>query len=576
MVSGTENKVKVKTTNHRSMKSQNLIRLFLLLLILVMVNVISSFVFTRFDLTSEKRFTLSPATRELVGSLDDIVYVQVYLDGDFPPSFKRLQSATREMLDELRAYSNGNIEYEFINPSSHPEAAERNKVYQQLASKGIQPTNLQAKSNDGTSQQIIFPGAFITHKGQTAPLMLLQDQAGMSPEEMLNNSIQGLEYGFSNTIKKLAAGSPSIITVLEGNGMAPAINLADIMRDLQMFYAVERKKIDGNLKSIKGVKAVIVPAPDSTFSEKDKFILDQYVMNGGRVLWLIDGSKATMDSLATNSETIALANDVNLGDMLFRYGARINYDVVMDLQAAPIPVVTGMVGNRPQQSLLPWYYFPVVIPESKHPVVNNLNAIRFEFVSSIDTVGSKEIIKTPLLTTSQYSKVSITPARIDLDVMRKEPDVSSYNSPNRMVAVLLEGEFTSSFKNRIPAQIANDPEIGFRDKSKPTRMIVVSDGDIIKNRYRGSNQAIIPLGEDRYTGQVFGNKNFLLNCIDYLCDDSGMMSVRSKELKLRLLDRARVGEEKLKWQIINTAGPVVVVLLFGIFKFYRRRVRYAR
>lgn len=576
MVSDKKPVPAAKSGNHRSLKRQNIIRLLLLLVILVMVNVISSFVFTRFDLTSEKRFTFSPATKELVGSLDDIVYVQVYLDGEFPPSFKRLQNATREMLDELRAYSNGNIEYEFVNPSSHPDAEERNKVYQQLASKGIQPTNLQAKSNDGTTQQIIFPGALITHKGQTAALMLLQDQAGMSPEEMLNNSIQGLEYGFSNTIKKLAAGAPSIITILEGHGMAPSINLADIMRDLKMFYAVERKKLDENLKSIKGVKAVIVPAPDSSFSEKDKFILDQYVMNGGRVLWLVDGSKATMDSLATNSETIALANDVNLGDMLFRYGARINYDVIMDLQAAPIPVVTGMVGNRPQQSLLPWYYFPVVIPASKHPIVNNLNAIRFEFVSSIDTVGAGGVVKTPLLTTSQYSKVSLTPARIDLDVMRKEPDAASFNTPNRMVAVLLEGEFTSNFKNRIPAQIANDPEIGYRDKSKPTRMIVISDGDLIKNRYRGANQAVVPLGEDRYTGQVFGNKTFLLNCIDYLCDDSGLMTVRSKELKLRLLDRARVGEEKLKWQVINTAGPVLIILLFGIFKFYRRKVRYAR
>jgi ABC-2 type transport system permease protein len=282
-----------------------------------------------------------------------------------------------------------------------------------------------------------------------------------------------------------------------------------------------------------------------------------------------------MDSLQSNSETIAMANDINLGDMLFRYGARINYDLVLDIQAAPIPIVTGYVGNRPQQSLLPWYYFPVVIPESKHPVVNNLNAIKFEFVSSIDTVGSPDIAKMPLLTTSKYSRVFLTPARVNLEMIRQEPDLNQYNSPNRTVALLLEGEFDSNFKNRIPAVIKEDTLINYKDKSTNTKMIVVSDGDVIKNRMRGGGQGIIPLGEDRYTGQVFGNKNFILNCIDYLCDDSGLMTVRSKELKLRLLDSTRVNSERLTWQLLNTIGPVLLIVMFGILKFYKRRRKYA-
>lgn len=571
-----EQERKSKPARGRSLKNQNLVRLILLLAILVAVNIISSYWFTRIDLTSEKRFTLAPATRNLVGSLDDVAFITVYLDGDFPPAFKRLQNATREILDELRIYAGGNIEYEFVNPADGATEEERNNLYRQLMSKGIQPTSLQAKNKEGSSQQIIFPGALITYKGQSAPLMLLQDQAGASPELMLNNSIQGLEFGFCNVIRKLGSGIPPLITILEGNRMAPNQNLLDITQELQNFYSVERKKINGNLGSIRGVSAVIVAAPDSAFDERDKFILDQYIMYGGKVLWLIDGAKVSMDSLQNNAETIALGNDINLSEMLFRYGVRINYDLLSDLQAAPIPIVTGYIGNRPQQSLLPWYYFPVVIPESKHPIVNNLNAIKFEFVSSIDTVGARQVVKTPLLTTSKYTRVQVTPARVNLEIIRGEPDQSVFSHSNKTVAVLLEGVFESNFKNRIPAQIATDTSIGYRDVSKPTRMIVVSDGDIIKNKIRGSSTAIVPLGEDQYTGQVFGNKSFMLNCIDYLCDDSDLMTLRSRELKLRLLDRQRIADEQLKWQIINTAGPVILVIIMAVVLFYRRKIRYAK
>jgi len=568
--------IKTNTTGKRSLKGQNVTRLVLLLLILIVVNVISSFVFTRFDLTSEKRFTLSPATKNFVGNLKDIAYIKVYLDGDFPPAFKRLQSATREMLDELRAYSNGNLEYEFINPSENPDKEARNSLYSQLVSKGIQPTNLQAKNKEETSEQIIFPGALISYMGQEIPLMLLQDQIGASPEQMLNNSIQGLEYGLANSIRKLSAKVPQTIAFIEGHREAGEQQVADITRELKTFYLVERKKINETLGSLSTYKAIIIAGPDSAFSEKDKFIIDQFIMKGGKVVWFIDGSYVTMDSLQTNNETIAVANDINLTDMLFKYGARVNYDLVLDIQAAPIPVQTGYVGNRPQHTLMPWYYFPVVIPESSHPIVNNLNAVKFDFVSSIDAVGSPEITKTPLLTTSKYSRVFVAPARVSLEIMRNEPELTQFNSSNKIVAMLLEGEFTSNFKNRIPPQIANDSVIAFKDKSERNAMIVVSDGDVIKNGIRKATNGIVPLGMDKYTGQVYGNKNFVLNSIDYLCDDSGLMTVRSKELKLRLLDKTKVDNELLFWQIINTAGPILLIALFGFFKFYRRRARFAR
>lgn len=561
--------------NPRTMRTQNITNLILLLLVLIGINVVSAFVFTRFDLTSEKRFTLSPATKNLVKNLNDIVYVKVYLDGDFPPSFERLQNATREMLDELRAYSNGNIEYEFINPSENPDKEERNKIFQQLVDRGIQPTNLQAQNKEETSQQIIFPGAILSYGAQEIPLMLLQDQIGASPEQMLNNSIQGLEYGFGNSIRKLVSKLPQRIAIIEGHGEANNDQLADIMRELSSFYMVERVRIEEKLDKLKGFKAIIIAGPDSAFSEKDKFIIDQFVMRGGKSLWLIDGTKVNMDSLQRSDETIAIANEIHLDDMLFRYGARINYDLVLDIQAAPIPVVTGYVGNRPQYTPMPWYYFPLAIPETNHPIVNNLNAVKFDFVSSLDAVGSAAVIKTSLLRSSKYSRVFNTPARVGLSIMREEPDLNQYNMPGKTFAMLLEGNFDSNFKNRVSPEILNDSAISFKDRSVANRMIVVGDGDVIKNGVKKSTGGIIPLGMDRYSGQVYGNKNFILNCIDYLCDDSGLMTVRSKELKLRLLDKTRVEDSLLQWKIINTAGPVLLISLFGIIKFYRRRKKYA-
>jgi ABC-2 type transport system permease protein len=537
-----------------------------------MANVASSFVFTRFDLTSEKRFTLSPATKKLMAGLEDVVFVRVYLDGDFPPAFNRLQNSTREILDELRACSNGNLEYEFINPASYSDTEQRDQLYRQLASKGIQPTTLQSKSGDETSQQMIFPGALLAYRGEEVPVMLLQDQIGASPDEMLNNSVQSLEFGIANAIRKLTLKYPQIICVLDGHGEANDTALADITRELSTFYFVERKRMDEKLGSLNGYRAVIVAAPDSTFSEKDKFIIDQYIMKGGKVLWLMDGISVSMDSLANNPETVGIASELNLDDMLFRYGARINHDLVLDIQAAPIPIVTGQVGNKPQQSLLPWYFFPVAMPTSSHPVVKNLNAIKFEFVSTIDAVGGNEVLKTPILSTTEYSRVFQAPVRVSLDMLREKPDPNRFNAGPKTIAMLLEGKFISNFKNRIPTTIINDTSIAYKDQSDSTAMIVVADGDVIQNRTRRGQ--IVPLGEDRYTGQVFGNKSFIMNCVDYLCDDSGIMELRSREIRLRLLDRARLQEERTQWQLVSVLLPIIILSVFGLSKMLIRKHRY--
>jgi len=514
----------------KQLKRQNIIRLVLGLIILILVNVISSFKFERFDLTSEKRYSLSDATKELVQKLDDIVYVKVYLEGEFPAGFVRLRNSVKEMLDEFRAYSSSNIEYEFINPFEDQDKDTRN-IINQLVEQGLQPTNLKIKEGDGVSQKIIFPGAIFSYKERELPLQLLKSRMGAPPEVMLNSSIQALEYEFANTIRKLCADYKPKIAFIEGHGELKEIEVRDISRALSEYYRVERVRIDGQINNLNGYKAIIIAKPNLVFSEKDKFIIDQFIMRNGKVLWLVETVLASMDSLVTSSTTFGVPNSINIEDQLFKYGVRINTNLIQDIQAVSIPVNTAIIGNPPQWELIPWLYFPMIMPVSNHPIVNNLNAIKCEFTNSIDTVKARGIKKTILLTSSRYSRLVNAPVRISLQTINELPDEEQFNKPFQSIAVLLEGEFQSVFKNRIPPKIKDSNEISYREKSSPNKMIVISDGDIIRNQVQQSSGRVYPLGYDRYTGQEFGNKDFILNAIDYLCDDSGLISVRSKELK---------------------------------------------
>jgi len=565
-----------ETNKRKSLKSQNIIQLFLLLTMLVLINVISSFVFTRFDLTSEKRYTLSEATKNLLKKLPDVVYVKVYLTGDFPAGFKRLENSAKEMFDEMRVYARDNLQYEFIDPAANPDKNARTELYKQLYKKGLQPTNIQENEKESTSEKVIWPGAIVNYRANEIPMQFLNDQLGAGPEQALNNSIEGLEFTIANTIRKITADVPPSIAFIEGHGELDKKHTADIYNTLKNSYNIGWKRIDGKLNTLENYKAIIIAKPDSAFDEKDKFIIDQFIMKGGKVIWLIDPMIAEMDSLANKNEVIATANELNLDDMLFHYGVRINYDLVQDLESVPIPMVVGYSGGRPQQKLMPWFYFPLVFPESKNPIVNNLNAIRFQFASSIDTVGSIELKKTVLLTSSQYSRVVNTPARISLEMIRKEPDMRMYNQPDKILAVLVEGTFRSNFTNRIPPVIAENKDIGFKETSVPTNMVVVSDGDVIRNDYRKSNESAMPLGYDRYTGQTYGNKNFILNVVDYLCDESGLITVRSKEIKLRLLDKNLIKNSKTTWQLINTVLPLILILVFGVVKGQLRKRKFAK
>lgn len=573
----------------RDIKRNNLIQLLLGIIIILLVNVISFYLFTRFDLTSDNRYTLSDETKKMLRNLDDIVFFQVYLDGEFPAGFKRLKRETKEMLDQFRAYSD-NIQYEFINPSESDDPKERNDVYQRLIERGLSPTNLQVKTNEGQSQQIIFPGAIASYKGKELPVELLTSQMGAPPEESLNNSIQILEFNLANVIQKLTTVIKPKVAFIEGQGELGPLETADITAAMREYYDVERIRIDGKLSSLttreeadtgkivvrNKYNAIIIAKPDSAFSEKDKFIIDQFIMRGGSVLWLIDPVFASMDSIQDSPTTVGIINDVNLSDQLFDYGVRLNTNLVMDLNALPIPLKTGEMGGAPQIDFFPWYYFPVLTVTSDNPIVKNLNSIKTEFIGSIDTVNRKGIKKTILLTSSEYARTVNTPALISLDILQKEPDKKRFNQSHIPVAVLLEGKFESLYNNRVPPGIRDSKEIGFIPESKPAKMIVVADGDIIKNqvKYSGNKPMPYPLGYDRYTGQTFGNKDFILNALSYLVEGEGLITIRSRDIKLRLLDRTKVSKERLKWQIVNVGVPLLLILLLGIVMFIIRKRKY--
>ena len=579
-------------------KRNNILQLVYGLIILITINIIGNYIYTRFDLTSEKRYTLSDTTKEMLKNLDEYVFFKVYLEGDFPAGFKRLRNETKEMLNEFRAYS-PYIEFEFVNPSASSDEKERNKVYKVLVDKGLQPTNLQIHNKEENSEKLIFPGAIVSYLNKETAIDLLKTQLGTPEEEVLNNSIENLEFTLASVIRQLAITKKPSIAFIEGHGELSKIETADIGNTLSENYQVTRLRLDEQLNSITDFKAydsvsnkifiknkydaIIIAKPDSVFSEKDKFIIDQYIMRGGKVLWLIDPVYATMDSLQKQRTTLGFGLDLNLDDLFFKYGVRMNQELLMDLNARPIPIVTGMVGNQPRQEFLPWYFFPILTPNSKHPIVNNLNSMMTDFPGTLDTVQSDGLTKTSLLTSSKYTKVSKAPALIDLQMMdiQRDPNkqnelLNMFNLAPKMVAVLVEGEFKSLYANRIPPRLSNNDSIGFRTKSKKTAQIFISDGDIIKNQLHYSKGYPLPLGFDQYTRETFGNKDFILNAINYLIDENGLISIRNREIKLRLLDKNRMERNIILIKTLNVIIPILLILLMGLIIQWRRKRKYVK
>jgi len=531
----------------------------------------------RIDLTEDKRYTLSDPTRNILESIKNDIFIQVYLDGEIPIPLKRLKRSVQEMLDEFRLASGRRIDYEFINPSEADDLKDREKQYQYLLGKGLIPINIQASDQEGGStQKIIFPGMLINTNGIEVPVNFLKNNQSLSSEQNILHSVEGLEYELIQTISTITADTVYKIAFVEGHDEIPEIETADITLNLAKYFTVDRGVIGGIPGVLDNYSAVIVAGPEKEFSEADKLVLDQYIMNGGKVLWLFEEVDVNSDSLAYGS-TVGLYRPLNLEDLLFRYGARINPVVIQDLECQPIRLMVMSGGQRQQVVPAPWVYFPLLIPVNDHPITRNINRVKSEFANTIDTVGlDGSIRKKVLLHTSQFSRTLSPPMMISLKEAETLPDEEAFNKKNIPVAVLLEGVFPSAFTNRPVNKITEDRDFVFRKESKPTRMIVVADADIIRNEVRRAGNEAMPLtlGQDKYTGEVFGNRDFLLNCLNYMVDDKGIMELRSRELKLRLLNIGMVKNEKLKWQMINTLGPVIIVLLAGFAYTWARRKKY--
>lgn len=571
---------------NKSNKYQDIFRFIAFTAVVVLVYFISQFSTFRWDLTSEKRFSISETTEVILKDIDDIVYIKVYLEGqDLPSEFNQLKRETSILLEELRSF-NKNIEFEFINPLDTDDEKSKSEILGQLANKGLIPTTILIQEDDGVQEKVIVPGALLSHNGKEVAIQLLKNNIGSNPEENLRESVNELEYEFMNAMRKTSSFVKPTIGFIIGHKELPKEEIEDFAIGLNEHYIISQfdlrelpidsltgePSIAKKLQALNGFQAIIIAKPRKKFSDLDKYFIDQYIMGGGKVMWLVDGVYAEMDSLSNTGEMLAYPmRELGLEDQLFRYGVRINSNVIRDIQCAKIPLNIAEVNNQPQWQLMPWYYFPIVIPDSKHSITNNLDAIKLSFSSSIDTIKTKGIKKTILLQSSNYTGLNNAPARISLQSALTPPKEEHFKAGRKTVAMLLEGKFTSVFKNRSKPK---NNSIPFREEGEPSRMIVVSDGDIVRNHIQ--NGKPLPLGYDRYEKMQYANKKFLLNAIDYLLEDNAVINLRSRELKLRLLDKTKIDEEYNYWKAFNTVLPIILVLLFGFVSVWLRKRKYAK
>lgn len=545
--------------------------------ILLVFNLISSRYFFRVDLTEDQRFTLAEPTVDLLKNAEGPIKVEVLLEGSFPAGFKRLQNGVREV---LRQFSNETdiLEISYVDPNEGG-IEQVNLTRKALAEKGIMPTNLRV--NDGTElkEKIIYPWVIFSFQDRAIPVNILENGPGFSQEKNLNNSISLLEYKFADALNKIYKVSKASILFTTGRGELSDAQTQSLEKELRRYYLTDRMPLDSTIHISDEVKLVIVAKPRKPFSDRDKFVLDQYIMNGGRVLWLIDQLAVSLDSLATSGEFIPPPMGHELEDLFFKYGFRINNDLVLDLESTRIPQVVGMQGDKPQIELMPWFYHTLSVPSDDHPITKNLDRVNLFFPSSIDTLKTKgKVKKTVLLRSSEYSRKQMTPTRLNFEILRYKPNPDKFGMSGIPQALLLEGQFTSLFENQVtPEMLSTFEEVGvdFKDHVEDGKMIVVADGDVVKNLV-GPNEKPEPLGRNKWEKFVFpGNSDFVLNAVEYLMDDTGLLQARSKDLKLRLLDKVRSQQERLYWQLLNILGPLLLLLLFGLIFNFIRKKKYA-
>ena len=544
----------------------------LLVVILILINILGTYYFFRIDLTVDKRYSISNESKQLVSSIEDIIYFKIYLDGELPLEYKKLKNEIIYILDELRVHSKL-IEYEFIDPTAIDNEQYRLSLQKELYEKGISPIPHRSYDTNKMEEFFIFPGVIATYQSKENTINIINETLMNNPDLVIRESAEKLEYLFTNSIRTLITQKKQKIGLINGHGEITNNKISSFKELISEHYQLIDISINEKLSSLDEMDCIIINNPSLRFSEKDKFIIDQFIMKGGKSIWILNGTNANMDSLEAQSETLILeSNDKNINDLLFKYGVRINTNILQDLQAAPIPVVTNYIDNKPQWNFFPWVFFPVISPNSIEHIINyKINPIKLQFPSSIDTIRNKTK-KTILLKTSQYTKVSTTPTLINLESLKNKPNKTQFNSGEKNAAILLSGYFESLFKNRISPIISNNTEINFKDYISDNKMIIISDGYFIENQFfKGQN---LPIGFDKHTGTQYGNDYFILNAIDYLLDNHNFIKIRSKNIKLRLLNKAEIENRKKYWQIFNLITPLFLLLIIGTMIFILRERKY--
>lgn len=548
----------------------------IIILVLIIANIIGSKYFHRFDLTKDKRYTLSATSLKIVKDIKDPLIVDVFLKGEFPGEFKKLQTETQQLLEEFKA-QNSNIVFQFVNPLEDQEVSDT--IMKSFMERGLTPIKVTVDNKGKQTEEVVFPWAIATYNGRSVKVPLLKNMMGASTAEKVVSSVQHLEYAFANAFNTIGKAKEKKIAVIKGNGEIHDLLIADFIKQVRENYYIGTftldsvaKKPNESLAYLKKYDLAIIAKPTERFSDEEKLVLDQFVMNGGKTLWLVEQANMEMDSLYNEEgATLAYPNDLNLNDLFFKYGFRVNPNLIKDLLATPIALATGEQGSATQYTQYPWFYSPLIFPAGKHPIVSNLDGIKFEYTGSIDTLKNN-IKKTVLLKSSQYSKRVGTPVLVSLDMVQERPNqVEFKDKGNIPVSVLLEGSFNSVFQNRVlPFQ-----EKTYQTKGKPTKMIVISDGDVIRNQLDKNFQPM-ELGYDKWTNKLYGNKEFMMNCVNYLLDDNGLINIRSKVVDLPILDKEKVYNSYTKSQIITVGLPLVVLIFFGIVFTYLRKRKYAK
>lgn len=533
-----------------------------LVISLFVLNYINQSFYKRFDLTEDQRYTLSNTTTSILAKVNKPLFITVYLEGDFPSEFKRLQVETRQYLEELAA-ENNNIKIHFENPDNQRE---------DLIKKGMMPSQLTVEEDGKLSEAIIFPWAEVNFEEKTQIVSLLPTAIVASQEEQLQKAVENLEYSFSNAIHTITRKNKKSIAVLTGNGQMQDIYMYSFLSELAKKYKLAKFTLDSvtknpkqTLQDLTSLDLAIIAKPTQKFTEKEKFTLDQFITNGGKTLWMLDNVQADQDSLLASGKMLAYPRDLNLTDLLFSYGVRLNTSLVKDLYAAQISLATGRVGNQTQYQNLDWFYHPLVGGNPNHPITKNTAPIRLQFTNQIDTLKN-DILKIPLLMSSPLTQKIGTPTIIELQSIAEEPQEKDYVSGNQLLGVLLEGDFKSAYKNRVKPFETNL----FKENAKNNKMIVIADGDVGKNQILKGKPT--DLNRDKWTGQTFGNKDFLINAVDYLLDDTGLINLRNKTLKINILDKQKAYKERTFWQFINVALPLILLFSFGfVFNYLRKR-----